>query len=150
MDDEMNKTLIRTEAEFNNWFMQNHKKIGYEKIIRKDIGKFPDFIMLKNGKKVKVELETELSNFILHKHNIKYVDEIICIKNNLNKGVISKPVIEIKKLEYLPKLSRVSATINKSLDDKLDELLKDRRFRNKSHLIEEVIIKYLEENAKKR
>jgi len=141
------KIKVQSEIEFHKWFLENHKKIGYEKIIRKDIGKFPDFIMLKNGKKVSVELETELSNFIQHNHNIKNVDEIVCIKNNLSNNLLDVPIIEIKELEYKNRLERVSATINEKLSKKLDSFLKkNSRFRNKSHVIEEAIEEFIEQN----
>ncbi len=145
----MKKLIISSESEFSLWFLKNYKKLGYDKIIRGDIHKFPDFIMSKNNKEIKVELETELSNFILHKHNIKDVDEIICIKNNLGKGIIKKPIIKIKDLEYIPRLTRISATIDENLNNNLNDLLKNSEFRNKSHLIEEAILKYIEENGKK-
>ena len=45
---------------------------------------------------------------------------------------------------------RVSATIEESTDEKLDKFLKNSKFRNKSHLIEEAILKYIDENAKKK
>ncbi|MEK6873655.1 MAG: hypothetical protein AABW91_02325 [Nanoarchaeota archaeon] len=142
--------LIKNESEFQSWFEKNHKKLGYDKIIRGDIGKFPDFIMLKNDKEFKVELETELSNFLLHKHDINKVDEIICIKNNLKKDILTKPIIEIKNLEYTPRQTRVSATIDQETNKMLNEFFKNSRFRNKSHLIEEAILKYIDENGKKK
>ena len=44
---------------------------------------------------------------------------------------------------------RVSITIEEKTNKILDDLLKNSRFRNKSHLIEEAIIRYIEENGKK-
>ena len=41
---------------------------------------------------------------------------------------------------------RISATIEESTDKKIDRFLKDsRRFRNKSHFIEEAVENYLDE-----
>ena len=61
--------------------------MGFSKIIKGDEGKFPDFIMLRSGKEVKVELETISSNFILHKHEPSEIDYVVCIKKDkeLNK-----------------------------------------------------------------
>ena len=136
MDD---KIIIRNEAELSKWFVNNHKKLGYSKIIRKDIGKFPDFIMLKNKKEVLVELETLSSNFILHNHDEKKVDEIICIKNDIENNVLKIPIIELNNLKYAPRIRRVSATIDPTTDKMLDSLLKKWHYRNKSHVIEEAI-----------
>ena len=149
MDGQMSSILLRSEAEFSEWFMKNYGKLGYEKILRKDIGKFPDFIMLKNGKEILVELETLLSNFILHKHDQNKVDEIVCIKNDLKINQIKVPIIEVEDLEYLSKTSRISATIDEKTEKKLDEFLKKSRYRNKSHIIEEAIDEFISKGGKK-
>ncbi|MFH1802074.1 MAG: hypothetical protein ABH864_01325 [archaeon] len=41
---------IRNESDFRNWFKKNCKKRGFDKILRHDIGRFPDFIMERKGK----------------------------------------------------------------------------------------------------
>ena len=43
---------------------------------------------------------------------------------------------------------RISATIDPSMDKKINEFLKNSKYRNKSHLIEESIDKFIEENKK--
>jgi metal-responsive CopG/Arc/MetJ family transcriptional regulator len=43
---------------------------------------------------------------------------------------------------------RISVTIDEKTNKILDDLLKNRRFRNKSHLVEEAILKYIDENGK--
>src|SRR3989344_2171421 len=48
-------------------------------------------------KKIKVELETLLSNFLLHKHSLDDVDEIICLIKDVE---LKKPVIVVKELTY--------------------------------------------------
>jgi len=108
MDGKM-KNTISSELELKRWFEKNFKKLGYKKILKKDFGKFPDFLMLKNNKNVRVELETLSSNFILHKHNIKNVDEVVCIKKDAN---IKVKLIELKNLKYHSKIKRISATIS--------------------------------------
>jgi transcriptional accessory protein Tex/SPT6 len=89
--------VVKNESQFAEWFKGNYEKLGYSKMIRGDISRFPDFIMLKNGKEIKVELETVASNFILHKHNITDVDEIVCLVNDIDLG---KPIIEVKELTF--------------------------------------------------
>lgn len=128
------KILIQSESEFKKWFVENYKKLGYSMILRKDIGEFPDFIMLKNKKKVKVELETLSSHFILHKHDIHKVDEIVCIIKD--KDIDNIIVNEIPYLTYESKITRISATIDKETEELIDFIVKNSYCRNQSHAIE--------------
>ena len=130
------KEIVSSEEEFKKWFIGNYKKLGYSKIIRKDIGVYPDFIMLKDGKEVRVELETLLSNFVLHKHNPKKVDEVVCIKKNISLNV---PVLEVIDLSYSSKVRRISATVEPETKRRIEELLKDETYRNSSHVTEDAI-----------
>jgi hypothetical protein len=110
----MNNKIIKIQVEkqFQNWFKKNYKKFGFEKIIRHNVSISPDFIMLKNGKEVGVELETLVSNFILHKHNIAKINFVLCLIKDIELGI---PILEVKELKYEPKYRRVTI----SLDDKL-------------------------------
>ncbi len=90
---EVKMKRIKNEFELNYWFRKNYKKLGFSKIIKESSKSFPDFIMLENGKEVKVELEIKSSNFLLHKHPIEKVDKIICIEKDVDLDV---PVIELK------------------------------------------------------
>ena len=132
----MNKELITNEMEFKNWFEKNFENIGYSKIIKDNKGRFPDFVMLKENKKVGVELETVSSNFILHKHDPKKVDELVCIKEDVKIPITT---IIINQLEYKSRIKRISATVEKETIKIIDELLKNRKYRNKSHVIETAI-----------
>lgn len=87
---------VKNEFEMKKWFEKNFKKLGYSQIINKDGGIFPDFVMLRDGKKVRVELETISSNFLLHNHNITKVDELVCIEKNIDFFI----VIEASRLPY--------------------------------------------------
>ncbi len=127
---------IRSESEFSKWFEKNFKKIGYEGIVKINKRKFPDFIMLRKGKNIRVELETLSSNFILHKHNPKGADEVVCIKENVKLKI---PVIEVKELEYKSRIVRISATIDKETFEIIEYLAKQGKYRNKSHVIEDAI-----------
>lgn len=93
----MKREIIKNERQFADWFRKNYKKIGYSKIIRGDISRCPDFIMLKDGKEVGVELETIASNFLAHKHDFNKVDEILCMVKDVE---LSKPVKEVKELKF--------------------------------------------------
>ena len=132
----MVRKIIRNEREFKEWFVNNYKSLGYSKIIKDNKGKFPDLLMLKNCKELGVELETLSSNFILHKHDIKKVDELICIKKDIT---IDLPTVEVKQLEYKSRITRVSATIDQETLNIIELLVKTGGFRNKSHVIEKAI-----------
>jgi hypothetical protein len=127
---------IKNELEMKRWFEKNFEKLGYSKIIRKDRGDFPDFIMLRNNKETKVELETLSSNFILHNHDLTKVDEVVCMKKDIN---LNLPVIEIKGLKFLGGKRRISATVDNETVNIIEVLLKDGTYRNKSHVIETAI-----------
>ncbi len=128
--------IVHNEKEFSDWFEKNYKKINYEKILKNNKGKYPDFVMQKKGKKILVELETLSSNFILHKHNPKKVDEVLCIKEDIKLNV--KTII-IKDLKYKSKIVRISATVDESTINIIKDLSKKGKYRNKSHIIEEAI-----------
>ena len=136
---------IKNEFELKKWFERNFKKLGYSKIIKGDSGKFPDFIMSKNNKEVRVELETSSSNFILHNHDRNKVDEVICIKKDVNIGI---PILEIKELKYIGGKKKISSTVDKKTVDIIKFLVKERGYRNKSHVIESSI-KALAERGEK-
>lgn len=45
---------------------------------------------------------------------------------------------------------RISATINKETEKRINEFLENSKFRNKSHLIEEALIEFLDKEEKKK
>jgi len=128
--------IIRSEFEFSKWFKKNFRKLGYDKIIRGDKGKFPDYIMLKKGKETRVELETLSSHFILHKHDPKKIDEVVCIEEDIKLNV---PVIKVKGLKYKSRIVRISFTVDQETKNLLEVLVKKGNYRNKSHVIENAI-----------
>lgn len=87
---------IRDEIDLQNWFKKNHMKLGIEKILKCDSKGCPDFIVLENGKKVKIEFEIKSSNFILHGHKRSEVDKVICIKKDVELDI---PIIELRGFE---------------------------------------------------
>jgi len=132
----MAQKVIHWEWELKEWFIKNYKKLGYSKIIRKDIGIFPDFIMQKKGKKICVELETCSSHFLQHKHDSSLVDEVICIIKDCKLAV---PCETISELKYQAPIARVSATLDPRTIQLIQELVKKFGYRNNSHVIEEAI-----------
>jgi hypothetical protein len=103
--------IIRNEKQFAEWFKKNYKNLGYSGIVRGDIKTCPDFVMLREGKGVGVELETLASNFILHKHDLKKVDEIVCLVKDIELG---KPIIVASGVEH-----RIPITISIKVDEEL-------------------------------
>lgn len=85
------------EKDFHDWVFFNYNLLGFDRIITENRVRFPDFIMLKDGKEVRVEVETLSSNFILHKHNPKEVDLVICLVKNKELPV---KVVEISPFEF--------------------------------------------------
>ncbi|MFH1500519.1 MAG: hypothetical protein ABIE22_01080 [archaeon] len=141
------RKYIKNEFEFKKWFERNYKKLGYSKIIKKDRGKFPDFIMIKKGKITRVELETLSSNFVLHGHNKTKVDDLVCIKRDLKISGVN--IREVKSLKYIGGKVRISATIDEETLNVLKVLLKRGKFRNTSHAIEYAIIEFGKEIKKR-
>ena len=144
----MGYKVINSEKELKKWFEKNFEKLGYTKIIRKDEGVYPDFILLKNKREVKVELETQLSHFLLHKHNVKEVDEIVCVEKDI-KLELGIPIIQVRELKYVPRVARLSATVEPDTIKTISKLIKNPKYRNKSHVIE-TAIKLLEDFEEKQ
>jgi predicted HTH transcriptional regulator len=89
---------IRDEADLANWFRKNYDKLGFERILKDNKGRFPDFIVLENKKRLRVELEVLASNFILHKHSINKVDKVVCAFNDVKLKI---PVIKINNVKMV-------------------------------------------------
>jgi len=127
---------IKNEFEFKKWFERNFKRLGYSSIIKKDNGIYPDFILIRNNKPVRIELETLSSNFIFHNHNPEKVDEVVCIKKDAELKV---PIIEAKGLIFSGGKKRISATVDKETINLINLILIKGDYRNKSHIIEKAI-----------
>ncbi len=72
------KMIAYGEGSIEEWFKKNYKSLGFDRILKKQWNKTPDFIMLKDGKEVKVEIEFRSSSFIKHKHKVSEVDYVVC------------------------------------------------------------------------
>lgn len=60
------------------YFEVHHKELGFTHILKKQTDRTPDFICLRNGKEVKVEIEYFSSSFFAHRHKVEDVDVVIC------------------------------------------------------------------------
>jgi len=122
-----------SEADIDAWFVKNYKLLGFDKILKRQWNKTPDYIMLKNGKKVKVELEFKASDFILHKHSPKDVDIVYCgIKD------VTLPVKTVELSKY------IKAVPGPTPEEVIDWWIKQRGGRSKSEreILEEAFGKW--------
>lgn len=91
---------VRNESDLRNWFKINYKKLGFEKIVKSNTKKCPDFIMLENGQKINVELELKSSNFLLHQHPYKEVDKVICAIEDIKLKIPTIKINNIKLIKF--------------------------------------------------
>lgn len=92
----MVKAIAYSEGYVTHWFESNFEKLGFEKILKKQHNKTPDYIMLKDGREVKVEAEFLSSDFIRHKHRVEDVDVVVCAKKD-----VTLPVKVIELSDYM-------------------------------------------------
>jgi len=141
------KKIIKNESEFKKWVIENYEKLGYSGIVRRDIGICPDLILLKNGKEKRIELETVASNFIMHKHSIDDVDEIVCIVNDVG---LEKPVIVAEDLEFEGNSNRkVTLSLDSKTYDEFRQYCEDNAIML-SKKIEIWINEFMQENKKQK
>lgn len=68
------------EKDFCIWIRKNYRVLGFDRIIKENVrGASPDFIFEKEGKNIKVEVETLSSHFLIHKHKPSDFDLVICL-----------------------------------------------------------------------
>lgn len=142
------------EKQFAEWFEINFRLLGFDQIVEKP-AKCPDYIMLRGISKVRVELETMSGNFILHRHDPKDVDLVICLLKNKDLPV---KILELNAFDYTPPTptetnnTKVSLDIPDELYYKLKEYNRTHRDRpiNMSGMFQECIERILnkEQNHK--
>ena len=128
---------FENEYQFHEWFKNNFHLFGFDKIKeenKRNDGS-PDFIMLRSNQEVKVELETLSSHFILHKHDPKDVDLVICLVKDKELPV---KTLEITPFEYGMK---TTIQVSKELQHKL-KFLAAMKNTNYENLIDELLTKY--------
>lgn len=85
------------EAEFAHWFENNYSLCGFDSL-KKKTHACPDYIMTRNGKDVRVELEVFSGNFLLHKHDPTKVDLVLCL---LKTKELPIKTVEIPSFKYI-------------------------------------------------
>lgn len=86
---------IGNENHIRRWIKEHYKELGFD-TVRGTVS--PDMIATKDGKEVKVEIETRSSNFIKHGHPSNYADLVICAEKDCELPI---PIYEIEDAEYL-------------------------------------------------
>jgi len=132
---------FENEHQFHEWFKNNFSLIGFDGIKEERIGRdgSPDFIMIRGNKEVRVELETLSGNFLLHKHDPKRVDLVVCLVKDKELPV---KTVEITPFEFDTK---TTIQISQDLKQKL-KLLATVGSTTYNGVIEELI----EQELKKR
>lgn len=133
------RNKIHNEKELVNWILDNYSDIGYDEILEVNTKSFPDIIAIRDGKKVRVEVETRSSNFLLHKHPVDKVDEVVCIEEDVK-------VKTLKGLKYVPKKAkRVSIQLD---DEQIKVLNSIKGFGSKdAEKIKAILMIYLSEKG---
>lgn len=124
------------ESDFHNWFADNYTLFGFNRIIKQSINSYPDFILEKDGKEIRVELETLASNFEKHNHDPSLVDVVVCLKKDIELPV---DTLELP-FKFDSKISTINLRIDDELEAKLDGLRGDK---SKSDFYREIITDYL-------
>lgn len=85
--------VVFCESDICKWFEENFKALDFQKISEpQSIG--PDYITTDKGGNVKkVEIEYLSSRFLMHKHDVRKVDFVICGKKD--KGIDGTITIEL-------------------------------------------------------
>ena|SRR3989344_3546367 len=91
--------ILAYEGEIIHWIKEHYRELGYDDIIECKAQEFPDFIMKKGTKTIRVEVEIYSKSFVKHKHNLNQVDEILCIVDDA-KLPVKTIEIETLKLWY--------------------------------------------------
>jgi len=137
------KKIIKNEKEFVNWFKKHYQEMGYTSIIKENKNSFPDFIILKSNKKLNIELELRTSHFLLHKHQINRVDEVICIENDAK---LNTKVKAIKNLVYKPYKAK---RINMRFDERQLKLIHSIKGMGtkEAEIVKNILLAYLSEKG---
>ena len=120
---------IRYEREFDKWFKENYEELGFTYIKRIARKRVPDYIAMRNGKLIRVELETLSSNFIKHGHDPEEVDLVLCVAADKEVPVKTEIVTGLKFWKSLNSRKPHSQRIDsKKVSDWIEALLREERF----------------------
>lgn len=82
------------------YFAQKAAEHGWEFV---KVGtEFPDAVLIINGEEWRVEFEFLASNFLMHQHDPRKCDLIICWENDYPKSAL--PILAIGKDEWIPQV----------------------------------------------
>lgn len=134
------------ERDFNEWFYENYSLCGFDAIKERFAQQFPDYIMLKDGFEIRVELEVASSNFIAHRHDPAGVDVVLCLW--IDKP-ISVPVIEILPFDYKPDVPIHTVKVDPNAKEIIDCVRTDMRNSGISSPTSSAVIRKLGADARR-
>lgn len=76
---DLDNIICAYEHELIHWIKEHYLELGYDEIVEINSQTFPDFVMLRHGKKIRVEAELFSSSFLKHGHDPDKVDEVLCV-----------------------------------------------------------------------
>lgn len=107
----MTDTTQRMETFLIDWFHHNYKKLGYDRLIKRT-NRCPDYIMERDGVKLKVEIENTSADFLSHGHKTEDVQILLCYEKTADVRYIKTEEMKDKLVTF------------KDIDEKLTELIK--------------------------
>lgn len=75
----MTISFVLMSIELVHWIKEHYLELEYEKIVEINSQTFPDLVMLRHGKKIRVEAELFSSSFLKEGHDSSKVDEVLCV-----------------------------------------------------------------------
>jgi len=132
---------FKNEKDFCEWIRKNYKLLGFSEICEDNKDSTPDFVFSINGTKIRTEIETKSSNFILHKHDKNNIDLILCLKKD--KEIYDIDIIEIKNFEFIDP-TKILINLTDYHIEELDKLVKMGVYQHKAEAIRDAIRKLIE------
>jgi len=132
---------FKSEKKFCEWIEENYKLLGFSEICEDNKDSTPDFVFSIGGTKIRTEIETKSSNFILHKHDKNNVDLVLCLRKDKEIGELK--VIEIKNFEFIDP-TKILINLTDYHIEELDKLVKMGVYQHKAEAIRDAIRKLIE------
>ena len=110
--DEVTEHLIR------EIFFALRDELGFKVLSSR--ANFPDFVLIRNNKVIRAEVEVLASNFYLHNHSEKDCDLIICYINDLERETPLK-ILELKEFIKVNRNSKETKIVSNVRGINLEE-----------------------------
>jgi len=122
--EELGRHLVSGEGDITSWFYKNHAELGFERIIKTQYNRTPDFIMYRDGAVTNVEIEYRSSSFFQHRHDAKKVDFVVCfIKDKEIQGVEIIIVGGDNMIDYIDLFNEIQGYLKEQFRPQLETRL---------------------------